>query len=255
MRRIGLWTAAVFVSIGIATAADIFSQLGTTESSVRENLMAALRSGTISTGLAGKPYHALPAAAQATLAEAYVAWAKTYTSSAAFKKAYAEQRTAAKPEPMKVQDNSAEQQKQFEQLKKSVAAMPPEQRKQMEEVVKEMQKQLEDPEMKKLMAEGTRLQKEESAKRYQEDLAEWSKDFPEDPNVLVARRLQAFLNLSGSVDFDAKLEKKGDQMRFADPRFEQKSGEWKLYYRAGRPAVTAAQAAVRAWLKELPATK
>lgn len=253
MRRMALWTAVVLVSIGIAAAADIFSQLGTTESSVRQNLMAALRSGSISTGMAGKPYHALADTAQATLAEAYVAWAKAYTSSAAFKKEYADQRTAAKPEPMAVQDNGALQQKQFEDMKKSVAAMPPEQRKQMEEVLKEMQKQLEDPEMKKLMAEGTRLQKEQSAKRYQEDLAEWSKDFPEDPNVLIARRLQAFLNLSGTVDFDAKLEKKGEHMRFADPRFEQKSGEWKLYYRAGRPAVTAAQAAVRAWLKELPA--
>ena len=253
MRRITLWTAAVLMSIGIAAAADIFSQLGTTESSVKDNLMAALRSGSISTGMAGKPYHALPAAAQATLAEGYVAWAKTYTASAAFKQAYAEQRTTAKPVPMEVKDNNAEQRKQFEELKKSVAAMPPDQRKQMEEVLKELQKQLEDPEMKKLMAEGTKLQQEGAAKQFQEDLAEWNKDFPEDPNLLIARRLQAFLNLSGTVDFDAKLEKKGDQMRFADPRYEQKSGEWKLYYRAGRPAVTAAQAAVRAWLKELPA--
>jgi hypothetical protein len=255
MHRLILWAAAALVSIGIATAADIFSQLGTTEASVRESLMAALRSGSISTGMAGKPYHALPAAAQAKLAEASVAWAKTYTASAAFKKEYAGQRSAARPQPTELPDNAAEQRKQLEEMKKSLAAMPPEQRKQMEEVLKEMQKQFEDPEMKKLMADGARMQKEEAARQFQEDLANWNKQFPEDPNVLIARRLQAFLNLSGTVDFDAKLEKKGEQMRFAETRYEEKSGEWKLYYRAGRPAVTAAQAAVRAWLKELPPGK
>jgi hypothetical protein len=99
------------------------------------------------------------------------------------------------------------------------------------------------------------MQQEEDAKRHQEDLARWNEEFPADPNVVIARRLRRFLEVSGSVDFNAKLEKKDDRMRFAETRYEEKPADWKLYYRAGRPAVTAAQAAVRAWLKELPAGK
>jgi hypothetical protein len=40
-------------------------------------------------------------------------------------------------------------------------------------------------------------------------------------------------------------------MRFADPRYEEKSPEGKLYYRAGRDVVAAAREVSQAWLKAI----
>jgi hypothetical protein len=254
MRRIFLLAAALLISIGIVRAADMFSQLGATESAVRENLLDAVTTGSVITAMAGKPYHAMPAAAQAKLAEASVAWAKAYTATAAFKQAYAERRAASKPEPTKPEP-PPDSQKQIEEMKKAMAALPADQRKQVEDMIKEMQKQLEDPQMKALMAESLKMQQAQNAKDFQTSLATWNTQFPEDPNVLIARRLKTFLDVSGSVDFTAKLEKSGDGMRFAETRYQEKPADWKIYYRAGQPAVAAAQAAVRAWMKELPAVK
>jgi hypothetical protein len=57
--------------------------------------------------------------------------------------------------------------------------------------------------------------------------------------------------MSKDVDFDAKLVPADSKMRFADPRYEEKPPEWKLYYRAGREAVAAAREVAQAWLKAL----
>jgi hypothetical protein len=40
-------------------------------------------------------------------------------------------------------------------------------------------------------------------------------------------------------------------MRFAGPRYEEKSPEWKLYDRAGRDVVASAREVAQAWLKAL----
>jgi hypothetical protein len=59
------------------------------------------------------------------------------------------------------------------------------------------------------------------------------------------------IDLSASVDFDAKLEPRDGKLRFVDPQYERKPADWKLCYCAGRPAVEAARAAAQAWLAEL----
>jgi len=40
-------------------------------------------------------------------------------------------------------------------------------------------------------------------------------------------------------------------MKFADPKYEAKSGGWKLCYRAGKESVEAARAFAQTWLKGL----
>ncbi len=264
MRRIALLAAVTVASVALAGAADIFTQLGTTESSVREELLRAVNTGSLATGMAAKPYYALPAPAQAKLVEAYFAWARIYTASDTFKRAYAAQRDATKPQPRELPDPTSsaaktEQQKEFEEMKKIAASLPSDQRKAMEQSLVEMQKQLaafeNDPEMKKAVADAMKMQREMNAKQHQEDLAEWNRRVPADPNVMIARRLRHLLDVSSTVDFDAKLQKSNGAMKFAETRYEDKPAEWKLCYRAGRTAVAAAQAAARAWLEELPAAR
>jgi hypothetical protein len=105
--------------------------------------------------------------------------------------------------------------------------------------------------MRKLQQEGARMAQRSALEEHQRDVAKWNENFPENPNVLIAKRLRAFLDTSADVDFSAKLVPSGDKMKFADAKYEQKSSEWKMCYRAGRDAVTAARAVAAAWLKEL----
>jgi hypothetical protein len=82
-------------------------------------------------------------------------------------------------------------------------------------------------------------------------LQQWEAEYPQDPAYVIARRLNAFLDLSADVDYTARLEQRNGTMRFVDAAYEGKSSEWKLCYRAGREAVAAARNAAAAWLKEL----
>jgi hypothetical protein len=70
---------------------------------------------------------------------------------------------------------------------------------------------------------------------------------------LIAKRLREFLAVSADVDFAAKLTSKNGKMIFENPSYEQKPGQWKMCFRAGKDATAAARAAAQAWLKELGA--
>jgi hypothetical protein len=73
------------------------------------------------------------------------------------------------------------------------------------------------------------------------------KKYPADPAELIKKRLQSFMDVSATVDFDATLN--GSQ--FANPEYEKKSDQWKMCYRAGKAVITAAREEVAQWLKEL----
>jgi len=67
---------------------------------------------------------------------------------------------------------------------------------------------------------------------------------PADPAVLVRNRLKEFLEDSATVNFDAKL----NGGVFTDPVYESKDQKWKMYYRAGKPVIEAAQDEIKKWL-------
>ena len=76
-----------------------------------------------------------------------------------------------------------------------------------------------------------------------------------DPGVTLKRRLQAFLDATAEVDFDAKTTGQGGSRRFVDEQYEAKPPEWKMCFRAGREASDAARAFAKDWLAELDAAK
>lgn len=77
--------------------------------------------------------------------------------------------------------------------------------------------------------------------------ADDEKRFPADANVLIKQRLKEFLDVSATVDFDARL----NGSMFANPEYEAKSDQWKMCFRAGKAVVEAAREEAKAWLKEL----
>jgi hypothetical protein len=87
---------------------------------------------------------------------------------------------------------------------------------------------------------------------FQDRLAKYDKKVPADSRVLVAARLHEFLESSQDNAFDAKLVPgPGGKMKFADPRYDAKSSQWKLCYRAGREPVQAAREFATQWLRQL----
>lgn len=77
--------------------------------------------------------------------------------------------------------------------------------------------------------------------------ADDEKKYPADAKDLIKKRLEKFLAISATVDFDAQLNGR----MFANPEYESKPGEWKALFRAGKEVVTAAREEAQTWLKEL----
>ena len=76
--------------------------------------------------------------------------------------------------------------------------------------------------------------------------------FPSTPQELIKKRLKEFIEISGSVDFNAKLEKRGGISYFVDPRYEQKDHTWKLIFRCGKEVILPARTFAQQWLALLP---
>lgn len=206
---------------------------------------------------------ATPAIRAAFVKEA-LTWVKAYTESQAFLDDYKKQRESAKPTPPaskgtpdeQFAKNIAEQRKAVEEMKKNVAKMSSQMQKQMADTVKQMEINVErmakDPQMAAMLKQGFAAQAQGEQQDYQRRLADHEKRYPADPKVLIASRLRQFLDLSKDVDFSAKLVPAGGgTMKFADPKYEAKSDQWKLCYRAGRDAVEVGRAFAMDWLKQL----
>ena len=256
----------VGASLAIATATlvaqTVLTRVGLSEADARQMFGEALV-GVASPGAAAKPFLALSPSARAAVVTDAVGWARIYVNSAAFKKAWAEKRDQNKPDAPALtgsaaddlKKQNADQQKQIDDLRKTIAQLPADQQKQMQAVVDQMVAQMneaaKDPKYQALMQQGAEANRAGKQKQYQDALAEWQRDYPADPNVAVARRLREFLTMSADVNFDAKLVTRSGVKTFADPALEGKPDAWKICFRAGREATTAARAAAQAWLKEM----
>jgi hypothetical protein len=198
-----------------------------------------------------------------TCSRGVLAWTKAYTQSPAFKAEYDRQREqnrppALKPKPSideELAQQKAERTKALEEMKKNVAQMNPDMRARMQDTVKQMEAQYAkmdaDPKMAAMMRQSLEMQRAADEKSYQERVASFEKRFPADPKVLLVERINHFLDVSKDVDFGAQLVQDRNKKKFADPAYESKPETWKLCYRAGKDAVSAARTFATVWLREL----
>lgn len=77
----------------------------------------------------------------------------------------------------------------------------------------------------------------------------WEKAYPADPVGLVKKRLQEYLTLVATVDFNATLSGSGNKKIFTNPAYEKKSLKWKALYRAGKEVNDVITAFVKEWIK------
>jgi hypothetical protein len=77
----------------------------------------------------------------------------------------------------------------------------------------------------------------------------WAKLYPPDPALVVKARLQEYLQIAATVDFNAKLTGTGKKQTFTNTTYEKKSLKWKAIYRAGKEVNNVVTAFVKEWLK------
>lgn len=262
-RVVVLGGAALLAVSAVLVAQDLLAVAGVTDAAARREVVSSFTNGYVPVYLAAKAFKAAPVATRVTIARNLTAWARTYTASAAFKAEYEKARQADLPTAPTAKGSvddelakqKAEREKSLAEAKKNLEKMPANLRSQMEATIKQMEEQFKamdkDAQMQAITRQSIEMSRAEDQKNYQERLKAHDKAFPADPNVLIARRLREFLATSQDVDFGAKLVANGSQRRFADARYEDKSRDWKLCYRAGKDATDAARAEAQAWLNAL----
>ena len=192
---------------------------------------------------------------------------KEYLSSKEFVKNYnqlREDRKPTAPEAPKLSDQLKQEQKNnllnaIAEAEKNKKQMGADQQAMFDDIINVYKQQLADiddpektmykPEMDDYIKQSYQMQIDE----YNNKLAEWENEYPKDnPNPMIKKWLNNFLDKSADINFDAKLEKdKYGKMKFVDQQYEYKDSQWKLYYRAGKETVNAARTFAQNWVKEL----
>ena len=249
------------VAAGVA-AQDHLATLGISEGRAKEAVFDSFMSDAVS--IAGKPaaFIALPPAARVALVNFALNLARTFVDSDDFKRRYADHREANGPEPLPEEQTAdavlAKQREGFEtqvtEMRKLFEQITPEQRATLEQGWKDMRDQftaMEQGEKRQELDGLLRLQRADQVRLRNDALREFAKTYPVDHRTLVAMRLRHFLETTGDVAYDAQLVEKDKKRMFANAAFEGKPGEWKMAFRAGKPATDAARVFAQQWLADL----
>lgn len=252
------------VTVAAAAAQDHLGTLGISEGRAKEAVFDSLMSDAVS--IAGKPaaFTAMPSAARVALVNFALTLARQFAESDEFKRRYADHREANGPEPLPEEQTAdtvlAKQRAGFEnqvaEMRKMFDQITPEQRATLEESWKQMRDQftaMETGERRTEIAGLLKEQRNEQVRSRNEAMAEFEKTYPGDARGLIALRLRRFLDVTKDVAFDAKLVDKDKKKVFVDEALEAKPAEWKMCFRAGKPATDAARAFAQKWLADLQA--
>jgi hypothetical protein len=262
--RFYVTTALLCVTLGAAGAQDHLATLGISEGRAREAVFDSFMSDAVS--IAGKPaaFVAMPPAARVALVNFALNLARTFAESDEFKRRYADHREANGPEPLPepqtVDAIFAKQRVGFEnqvaEMRKLFDQITPEQRATLEAGWKQMRDQfdaMEKGELRKQIEASLTSERADLVRQREAALKDFEKIYPADPRALVAARLRHFLDVTKDVDFTAALVDKDKKKVFADPALEARPAEWKMCFRAGKPATDTARAFAQRWLSELQA--
>ena len=246
----------------VAAAQDHLATLGISEGRAKEAIFDSFMSDAVS--IAGKPaaFIALSPSARVALVNFALTLSRTFVDSDEFKRRYADHREANGPDPLPEGQTAdaifAKQRAGFEaqvaEMRKLFDQITPEQRATLEEGWKDMRQQLdamEKGDKRKEIEALLKDQLDQQVRTREAALKEFEKTYPADPRTLVAMRLRHFLDMTKDVAYDARLVEKGKKRVFDDPAFEAKPGEWKMAFRAGKPATDAARAFAQKWLADL----
>ena len=262
MRFYVMVTLICVTSVGVA-AQDHLATLGISEGRAKEAVFDSFMADAVS--IAGKPaaFVAMAPAARVTLVNFALTLARTFVETDDFKRRYADHREANGPDPLPEEQTAdavlAKQRAGFEnqvtEMRKMFDQITPEQRATLEQGWKDMRDQLTAMEKGDRRSEldghaqGAARRTGPPARRGDEGVR---KDLPRRPSH--AGRACACATSSmppADVAYDAQLVDKDKKKVFADAALEAKPAEWKMAFRAGKPATDAARAFAQKWLADL----
>jgi hypothetical protein len=262
--RVYVIATLICVTTLAAAAQDHLATLGISEGRAREAVFDSFMSDAVS--IAGKPaaFIAMPPAARVALVNFALNLARAFAESDEFKRRYADHREANGPEPLPEGQTAdaifAKQRAGFEnqvaEMRKLFDQITPAQRATLEEGWKQMRDQfdeMEKGERRKQIEANLNAERAEQVRQRDAAVKEFEKVYPADPRALVAGRLRRFLDVTKDVDFTAALVEKNKIKVFADPALEARPAEWKMCFRAGKPATDAARTFAQKWLNDLQA--
>jgi len=251
-------------SFSVRVATDFWKQLGISLTQGNDKIKNSFVSGYLQFyGLRNVKNIALDQ--RADIAKNLLAYTKSYVNGAEFKNFYARQRADFKPmEPTKTIRSKeeirraliADYEKSIRESEKVMGTVDADLKKIFQENIVSAKKQIEDlkkpdNQVVEIMHQGEISNQRYEQERYRKDLAKWETDYPADPNGLVKKRLQRYLDIAATVDFEAKLTEKYGKMRFVNPAYESKSADWKVIYRAGKDVCDVTRQFAGEWIKEL----
>lgn len=192
---------------------------------------------------------------------------KEYLSSKEFIEKYNEMREERKPqapEQLKSANQAKEADKKniensIKEFEKNKAQLPKEMHAQMDEMIKNFKQQLkeiDDPNNPMYSSEMDNYTKEANKQALADHklkIAEWEKEFPiNNPKPLIKQWLKSFIELANDVDFTAQTAAGANKrIVFVNSKYENKSNNWKLLYRAGKEPTNAAKKFAQNWLSSL----
>jgi hypothetical protein len=198
------------------------------------------------------------------VAKELLAYTRQYVQSEGFKKEYASSRLTSKPiEPEAPKTEERIRKEKVQDMKEDIAKtekaikeVQPNLKKIFEDnlvMQKKMLKDYEDPNSKniKMMYKMELSNHEYNVNRYNKQLKEWEESSPENPMLLVKKRLQEVLDITKDVDFNAELTVKYGKKVFVNPAYERKHDNWKYAFRAGKEVTETVRAFAQQWISEI----
>ncbi|MBC7902122.1 MAG: hypothetical protein H7Y27_01805 [Gemmatimonadaceae bacterium] len=242
---------------------DVFSKLGLTRDQANARITEGLLNGYLNHyGIRNLKSIALND--RGAIVKDLASYAREQAATPAFKTAYLKIKESNKPTaPQKMQtadelragmvksltDNITK----FEaELKTATAQMKPIYQNMLVESKKQL-KEYQDPNnaMLKMYADNFKESESIQKEAYQNQLNAWEEKYPANPIFYVKLKLQEFLEATEGVDFNAATVEKNGKKYFTNPSYERKSSNWKMAFRAGKPAVDAGRAFAKEWIAEI----
>ncbi len=173
-------------------------------------------------------------------AKALCNYVKDYVNSEEFQEDYATRKEKAKPTSEPWRPDAATIQSQEQSIKSA------------EKDIAKAKASKQVPESTLAMTEAAIQQQKKQVEAWKDptpNKTKWEKLYPTDPAIAIKARLQEYLQLVATVDFNATLTSGGTKRKFVNPEYEKKSLKWKAIYRAGKEVNEAVTAFVKDWLK------
>lgn len=262
--RITVVITSITVISSLAVAQDQLAALGISQARARDAVFDSFVTDTLSVAGEANVFLGGSPGARVTLVNFALALARTFTETDDFRQRYADHREANGPLPLPEEPSVdavlIKQRAGFEEqvlaMRKLFDQITPEQRATLEEGWRDMRAQLAEMETGPRRAELEKaLRQQHVAQVRERELAmtELEAVWPADHRALIANRLRRFLEVSKDVAYDAQLVDKDGRKVFADPALEARPREWKMCFRAGKPATDAARTFAQKWLNDLAA--